>query len=79
MTENSGGNAITEFGYQFRTAGVIGGGSGSGAGGAGRSHWRLERRCWRLARIHGRRAYPNWDFSGIPPREGGLLEYFPIT
>ena len=23
MTENSGGNAITEFGYQFRTAGVI--------------------------------------------------------
>ena len=45
MTENSGGNAITKFGYQFRTAGVIGGGSGSGAGGAGRSHWRLERRC----------------------------------
>ena len=34
----------------------------------------------RLARIHGRRArHPNWDFSGIPPWEGGLLEYFPIT
>ena len=33
MTENSGGNAITKFGYQFRTAGVIGGGSGGGTGG----------------------------------------------
>jgi hypothetical protein len=55
MTENSGGNAITEFGYQFRTAGVIGGGSGSGAGGAGRSHWRLERRC-REARKDSREA-----------------------